>query len=164
MASVYLTRTGYVRLHAELDELIKVRRPQVMADLIQAREYGDLRENAEYEVAKRDQGIIEGRIHELEVLLASVEVIELPANVDTACMGARVRVENLETNTQTEYLLVGEQEAHLVEEHLSVESPLGRALLGTRVGDEIAYAAPAGTRRIKILGVCGSACPDSDAV
>ena len=165
MASVYLlTRVGFERLHAELHELVSVRRPQVMADLVQAREYGDLRENAEYEVAKRDQGVLEGRIHELEALLSSVEVIELPETVEIAGLGARVFVENLDTSSQFEYLLVSEQEAHLVEEHLSVESPLGKALLGARVGDTVTYAAPAGARRVKILALQGTGKATSDTV
>ena len=155
MASVYLTRIGYERLNAELRELVEVRRPQVMADLVQAREYGDIRENAEYEVAKRDQGITEGRIHELEALLASVELVSIPANVEVAQLGAHVLVENLETASKFTYLLVSEQEAHLVEEHLSIESPLGKALLGARADDVVTYAAPAGTRRVKILAVRG---------
>lgn len=151
MASVYLTPMGYQRLSNEMRELIEVRRPQVMADLIQAREYGDLRENAEYEVAKRDQGIIEGRIHELEQLLAAVEIIEVPAEIDEAILGARIRVTNMDANSEHEYVLVSEQEAHLVEEHLSVESPLGRALFRSKVGDVISYDAPAGVRRVQVL-------------
>ena len=153
MAAVYLTRVGYQRLHAELRELIEVRRPQVMADLTQAREYGDIRENAEYEVAKRDQGVIEGRIHELEAMLASVEIITVPAEFREVMLGTRVAVENLDFELRSEYLLVGEQEAHLDEAHLSAESPLGRALLGSKVGDVVTFEAPAGVRRFKVLGL-----------
>ena len=151
MAAVYLTRAGYKQLHAELRDLIEVRRPQVMADLVQAREYGDLRENAEYEVAKRDQGLIEGRIHELEALLSSVEIMTVPAQIDHTVLGARVVVENLDFNLRSEYVIVSEQESHLAEEHLSSESPLGRALMGGKVGDEVTFDAPAGVRRFKIL-------------
>ncbi len=153
MASVYLTPSGYRRLHAELRDLVEVRRPQVMADLIQAREYGDIRENAEYEVAKRDQGVIEGRIHELEQLLSSVEIIKVTGDVNEAMLGVQVIVENLETQHRTEYTLVSEQEAHLADEYLSVESPLGRALLGNHPNDEVTFDAPAGIRRVKIVGV-----------
>ena len=106
MASVQLTRSGYEQLHAELHQLINVRRPQVMADLTQAREYGDIRENAEYETAKRDQGVIEGRIHELESLLSSVEIIKLPTAVDCAMLGATVTVENIEFKQERRYMLV----------------------------------------------------------
>lgn len=154
MADVHLTRKGYRCLHAELRELIEVRRPQVMADLIQAREYGDLRENAEYETAKRDQGMIEGRIHALEALLSSVDIIELPRMIEAAIIGTRICVENLDTRQVCEYLLVSEAEAHLEENYLSVESLLGRALLGTRTGEEVTYAAPAGTRKFKVLDIC----------
>ena len=153
MAAVYLTRTGYQRLHAEMRELIEVRRPQVISDLTQAREYGDLHENAEYETAKRDQGMIEGRIHELEAMLASVEILKAPAEITEAVLGARVAVENLDFNLHSEYVLVGEPESHLEEEHLSIESPLGRALLGSKVGDIVTFDAPAGVRRFKVLNL-----------
>jgi len=140
-------------LHAELRELIEVRRPQVMADLTQAREYGDIRENAEYEVAKRDQGVIEGRIHELEAMLSSVDIIKVPADISEAMLGARIVVENLDFSQRTEYVLVGEPEAHLADEHLSIESPLGSALVGSSVGDIVTFDAPAGVRRFKLLAV-----------
>ena len=153
MAEVYLTRHGYQRLHAELRELIEVRRPQVMADLTQSREYGDIRENAEYEIAKRDKGVIEGRIHELEGMLSSVEIIKVPSTIEQAVLGARVAVENLDYNTRCDYVLVSEHESHLADEHLSVESPLGRALLDSRVGDVVTFDAPAGVRRFKVLDV-----------
>ncbi len=153
MAEVYLTKAGYRQLSAELRDLIEVRRPQVMADLVQAREYGDLRENAEYEVAKRDQGMIEGRIHELEAMLASVEIIRVPADIEHADLGTRVVVENLDTKQRCEYVLVSEQESHLVEEHLSAECPLGRALMGHRVGEIVTFDAPAGIRKFQVLDV-----------
>jgi transcription elongation factor GreA len=138
-------------LSAELRELIEVRRPQVMTDLVQAREYGDLRENAEYEVAKRDQGIIEGRIHELEAMLSSVEIIRVPETMNEAMLGARITVENMDFNLRTEYVLVSEQEAHLADEHLSADSPLGKALIGSKIGDVVTFDAPAGVRRFKVL-------------
>ncbi|MHB9109824.1 MAG: transcription elongation factor GreA [Armatimonadota bacterium] len=162
MAAVHLTRAGYQRLHAELRELIEVRRPQVMSDLVQAREYGDLRENAEYEVAKRDQGVIEGRIHELEEMLSSVEIIKVPAEVNEVMLGARVVVENLDFNLRSEYVMVGEQESHLADEHLSVESPLGRALVGSVVGDVVTFDAPAGVRRFKVLHIERAFTDDDD--
>jgi transcription elongation factor GreA len=155
VASVFLTQTGYEMLRRELHNLIDERRPQVMADLTRAREYGDISENAEYETAKRDQGMIEGRIHELESLLASVEIIELPEKITEAMLGARVRVENLDAKQEREYHLVSEQEAHLMPDRLNTDSPLGKALLGSRVGDTVVFEAPAGTRRFKVLALCG---------
>ena len=153
MSTIYLTRVGYERLHAEFRDLIETRRPQVMADLVQAREYGDLRENAEYETAKRDQGLIEGRIRELETLLNSVAIVEVPTSVTSAMLGVCVHVRNMESNRERQYILVSEQEAHLLDDYLSVESPLGKALLGSKVGDEVTFAAPAGTRHVKILAL-----------
>ncbi|HEX2951890.1 MAG TPA: transcription elongation factor GreA [Armatimonadota bacterium] len=151
MASIYLTRKGYERLTAELRELVDVRRPQVKADLVTAREFGDLRENAEYDTAKRDQGMIEGRIHDLENLLSSVEIVEVPKHITEAVLGARVRVENMDFNQEREYVLVSEQEAHLEDDYLSAQSPLGKALLGHKVGEIVTFEAPAGVRRFKIL-------------
>lgn len=159
MSGVYLTRKGYQLLHEELRELLEVRRPQVMQDLTQAREYGDISENAEYETAKRDQGLIEGKIHELQSVLSSVEILEVPKELTEVVMGSRVRVENIDFNQQRHYILVAEQESHLVEEYLSVESPLGRALLGSKVGDQVTFEAPAGTRRFKVLEIC---CPNGE--
>ena len=155
MSTTFLTHRGYELLSAELRHLVEVRRPQVKIDLATAREFGDLRENAEYDTAKRDQGMIEGRIHELEVLLSSVQIIEVPAELDEAILGARLSVENLDCRQQREYTLVSEQEAHLEDEYLSVHSPLGKALLGCKVGDVITFEAPAGTRRFKVLTLCG---------
>lgn len=162
MAEVYLTKAGYQKLSAELRELIEVRRPQVMADLVQAREYGDLRENAEYEVAKRDQGMIEGRIHELEAMLSSVEIIETPKNPDQVVLGARVTVENLDTRQSCDYVLVSEQESHLEDEHLSAECPLGRALMGSRMGEIVTFDAPAGVRKFKVLSVTAAFTDDEE--
>ena len=156
MATVYLTRKGYDHLTAELRELVDVRRPQVMKDLVTAREFGDLRENAEYDTAKRDQGMIEGRIHELEGLLSSVDIVEVPKVLTEAVLGARLKVENIDFGQEREYVLVTEQEAHLEDEYLSVQSPLGKALLGGHVGDVVTFEAPAGTRRFKILELHGS--------
>ncbi len=153
MGTVYLTRIGYERLHAEFRDLLEVRRPQVMADLVQAREYGDIRENAEYETAKRDQGLIEGRIRELETLLNTVEIIQVPPHINSAMLGVCVCVLNCETNRERNYVLVSEQEAHLMDDYLSVESPLGKALLNSKIDDVVTFAAPAGTRRVKILAL-----------
>ncbi len=149
MSTVYLTRVRYQRLNAEFRDLIEIRRPQVMADLVQAREYGDLRENAEYETAKRDQGLIEGRIRELEALLSAVAIVEVANPVTRAAIGVCVHVLNLESNRERKYVLVCEQEAHLLDDYLSVESPLGKALLDATVGEVVTYAAPVGTRHVK---------------
>jgi len=153
VASTYLTRKGFERLSAELRDLVDVRRPQVMTDLIKAREFGDLRENAEYDTAKRDQGMIEGRIHELEGLLSSVGIVEVPTDLSEAVLGARLHVANLDARQERHYVLVSEQEAHLEDEYLSVQSPLGASLLGSKVGDLVTFEAPAGTRHFKVLDI-----------
>ena len=160
MAPVFLTRMGYERLTAELRDLVDVRRPQVRADLVTAREFGDLRENAEYDTAKRDQGMIEGRIHALEGLLSSVEIVNIPCEVNEAVLGARIKVDNLDFHQTREYVLVTEHEAHLSDDYLSVTSPLGKALLGSKVGDTVIFEAPAGKRKFKVLELHG--CNGSD--
>jgi transcription elongation factor GreA len=156
VAAVFLTSKGYEHLHAELRELIEVRRPQVMADLTQAREYGDISENAEYETAKRDQGLIEGRIRELEGMLSSVGILEIPTHIDEVVIGARVKVENLDAHQERNYMLVSEQESHLSPDYLSITSPLGKALIGAHIGDTITFQAPAGPRRFKLLELRGA--------
>ena len=153
MGSVLLTKKGFKLLSEELRELLEVRRPQVMVDLAQAREFGDISENAEYETAKRDQGMIEGRVHELESLLASSEIIALPDSLEQATLGVVIEILNLATNKDRTYQLVSEQEAHLSEDYLSVTSPLGKALLGAKKGETVTFQAPAGTRSFKVLEI-----------
>lgn len=156
MGSVLLTKMGSKLLNEELRDLIHVRRPQVTIDLAQAREFGDISENAEYETAKRDQGMIEGRIHELENLLSSSELISLPDNLEQATLGVVLEIVNLATNQPRSYQLVSEQEAHLSTDYLSVTSPLGKSLIGAKAGETVTFKAPAGTRSFKVLAI---SCP-----
>ena len=135
--ALFLTPEGMQQLQAEWTELTRVRRPQNLADLKQAREYGDLRENATYDIAKHEQARIEGRIRELEELLSVARQIrwtESPTRVD---LGVQVTLENLTTGESVQYTVVAGEEVGVDENRLSINSPLGQALRGKRVGARV---------------------------
>ena len=153
MARCYVTEDGFKKLSAELKDLLEVQRPQVRQDVKTAREFGDLRENAEYETARRDHSRIEGRIGELEEFLSDVEVIPKIKNPIEVAFGVWVTVQNLDMPASKEYFLVSAQEAPLDDSYLSVESPLGVAVLGAKEGDIVTFEAPAGTRKFKVIKI-----------
>ena len=150
---VYLTPEGKQRFTAELHELQTVRRHEVEDRIRRAKEFSDTVDNAEYDEAKTEQSFVEGRIQELERVLASAKVIEEPpAQADYVRMGARIKVVDPEGEEET-YHLVGTQEADPRHGQISNESPIGRALIGKRVGDEVTVVAPAGSFNLKILAI-----------
>jgi transcription elongation factor GreA len=145
-----ITKKGYEALKAELDRL-KKERPKVIEAIAEARGHGDLSENAEYDAAKDRQGFIEGRIKELEGKLADCRIIET-ANIvsDTVVFGATVQLIDLSNNQKKQYTLVGVDEADLKSGRISVQSPVGRALIGHRVGDSVEVTTPAGVAEYEI--------------
>ncbi len=149
-----ITRQGYEGLRKELENLKKVLRPQTIKAIEEARAHGDLSENAEYHAAKERQGFLEGRINELEYKLARAEVID-PANAsrEVVLFGATVRLENIETGEAAVYQLVGPDESDIAQGRISIASPLGRAILGKRLGDEIVISAPAGKRSYELIDI-----------
>lgn len=150
MAETYLTPEGKVKLKAELDELTNVKRPALARRLRDAIQQGDLSENADYHVAKEDQAFLEGRILELEETLRRAVIIETNNGPsDTVQMGSRVTVQEPGEDPET-FVLVGAKEANPREGKISNESPIGRALLGKRVGDIAQAATPAGLLTFKI--------------
>lgn len=150
MAETYLTPEGKVKLKAELDELTNVKRPALAKRLRDAIQQGDLSENADYHVAKEDQAFLEGRILELEETLRRAVIIETNNGPsDTVQMGSRVTVQEPGEDPET-FVLVGAKEANPREGKISNESPIGRALLGKRVGDIAQAATPAGLLTFKI--------------
>ena len=150
---VYLTAEGKTRFTTELHELVNVRRHEVEAQIRRAKELGDAVDNAEYEDAKTDQAFVEGRIQELERLLSSAQVIEEPTTrSDFVRLGTHVKVVDAEGEEET-YYLVGSKEADPRKRLISNESPIGRALIGKRVGDEVTVVAPAGAFDLKILDI-----------
>ncbi len=139
-----ITKKGYEALKAELDRLRKVERPKVIEAIAEARAHGDLSENAEYDAAKERQGFIEARLIELESKLADARIIETAGRTsDTVVFGATVVVIEQEAQQKKEYTLVGKDEADLKLARISVQSPVGRALIGKRVGDLVEVTTPA---------------------
>ena len=150
---VYLTPEGKQRFIAELHELVSVRRHEVEDRIRRAKEFSDTVDNAEYDEAKTEQAFVEGRIQELERMLSAAKVIEEPTTKsDYVRMGVHVKVVDSEGEEET-YYLVGSQEADPRRGLISNESPIGRSLLGKRVGDEVTVVAPAGAFNLKILDI-----------
>jgi transcription elongation factor GreA len=149
---VYLTPEGKERFAAELRELQTVRRHEVEERIRRAKEFSDTVDNAEYDEAKTEQAFVEGRIQDLERMLSSARMIEEPARADYVRMGSHVRIVDGDGEEQT-YYLVGSQEADPRKGLISNESPIGRALIGKRPGDETTVVAPGGSFDIKVLAI-----------
>ncbi|MBM4127070.1 MAG: transcription elongation factor GreA [Nitrospira sp.] len=138
-----ITRKGYDALKAELDRLRKVERPKNIEAIAEARAHGDLSENAEYDAAKERQGFIESRMAEIETKLAEARIVEITGRVsETVVFGATVSVIEQETQSKKQYTLVGQDEADMKFNKISVQSPVGRALIGKRVGDFVEVKTP----------------------
>lgn len=143
--AVPMTKKGFENLKAELDQLRKVERPKNIQDIAEAREHGDLRENAEYKAAKERQQFLDVRMSELEYKLGDAEVIEVTQGMsETVVFGATVRLLNMDSDEEKSYTLVGQEEADLKNGTISVQSPIGRALISHRVGDIVQVNRPAG--------------------
>ena len=153
MPPSFLTRSGYKKLQEELDHLRTVKRQEVAERLHEAIEGGELIEDAEYEAAKNEQAFVEGRIQELEVLLANARIIEEEhAKMDVVQVAATVTIQEDEREPEV-YTIVGPAEANPREGRISNESPLGRALMDHRAGDRVKVDAPDGTFYVNILKV-----------
>ena len=154
MDRVPVTPEGYEALKKELENLKRVERPQNIKAIEEARAHGDLSENAEFDAAKDRQGFIEGRIGELGFKLANADVIdpgELPK--DRAVFGTKVLLENIDTGEEVEYQLVGPDESDIGNGRISVSSPLGRAILGKKPGDELTLEVPGGKRVYELVDI-----------
>ena len=155
MSKVPLTVNGAEMLKAELQNLKTVQRPAVIQAIAEARSHGDLSENAEYDAAKERQGFIEGRIQEIEGKLSHAQIID-PKTVDAddlIVFGATVELEDLDSGDIVTYQIVGEDEADIKVNKISVSSPMARALIGKHAGDTANVQAPAGLRQYEILDV-----------
>jgi len=153
MPTSFLTREGYQKLQEELDFLRSKKREEIANRLHEAMEGGELIENAEYEAAKNEQAFVEGRIKELEVLLATARVIdEVPLSSGTVQVGSKVTIKEEELEPEV-YTIVGAAEANPVNGKISNESPLGKALLNRKVGEQVQVDAPAGAFTVQILKV-----------
>ena len=149
-----LTYTGLRALESELEELKVVRRKEVAQKIKEAREQGDLSENAEYDAAKDEQRDIEARIEEIEKILKNADVVdEEEVDLDKISVGCTVLLYDVEFEEEVEYKIVGSTEANSLSGKISNESPLGKALLGHGVGDEIVVEAQAGNMEYKVLKI-----------
>jgi len=150
-----MTRAGYDELLAEIEHLETVERPKMAAQIKTAREFGDLKENAEYHAAREMQGFTEGRIQELEATLSHAEVIDVSRlNAGTRIVfGATVDLSDEDSGEEITYQIVGDLEADIKQRLISVSSPFARALIGKSEGDSFEFNAPNGTRNYEITGV-----------
>lgn len=149
-----MTVIGHAALETELKHLKTVERPEVIQAISVAREHGDLSENAEYHAAKEKQGFIEGRIQELESKLSLSQVID-PTEMsgDTVRFGATVKIINEDTEEESTYQIVGEDEANIKDGKVSITSPIARAMISKEVGDVFEVIAPGGSKGYEILEV-----------
>ncbi len=154
MERIPITKKGYDNLKAELLRLKTIERPENIKAIEEARAHGDLSENAEFHAAKERQSFIEGRMTELGFKLGNADVIE-PDNQpkDRAVFGCDVILENVETGEEVEYQLVGPDESDIEEGRISIQSPLGLAIIGKEVGQEIVLQAPAGIRTYELVEI-----------
>lgn len=150
---VPITKKGLVKLNAELDELLSVKRPEVAERIKTAKEFGDIAENAEYEDAKNDQGWIEGRIMTLEKMIRNAEIIPESSRKGSGNvqLGSKVKVKD--EFGETAYTIVGPVEADPTKGLISLESPVGNALLGHAKGDKVKVATPGGTSTVTLIDV-----------
>jgi transcription elongation factor GreA len=153
MDKIPLTRAGFDKLDAELKHLKSVERPLIIRAISEAREHGDLSENAEYHSAKEKQSFIEGRVKELEGVISLADVIDVSKLSGTIKFGARVKLVDEDTDEEKTYQVVGEYEADIESGKLNMKSPLARALIGKDEGDSVEVRTPGGVRSYEILSI-----------
>lgn len=154
MEKIPLTKEGYNALKTELERLKRVERPENILAIEEARAHGDLSENAEYAAAKDRQSFLEGRINELEFKVAAADIIDTRnLSKDKAVFGSRVVLENIETGEDVEYQLVGPDESNIEAGRISISSPLGKAIIGKKPGDEMTIEVPGGRRSYELVDI-----------
>ena len=154
MAISYMTKAGYDKKMQELAHLENVERPAVVQAIVEAREKGDLSENAEYDAARERQGMLEAKIAELKNLIAGARIIdESKINTDEVQLLTKVTIKNMGNNAQMTYTIVTETESNLREGKISITTPIAKGLVGHKVGDVVEIQAPAGTMKFEILDI-----------
>jgi len=154
MAEIYLTREGFEKLMQELEYLKKVRRKELSKAIGDARAHGDISENAEYDAAKEAQGLNEKKIAELETKLAQARILDQASMPkDEVLIGATVKLKDMATDEELEYTFVAEEEADYTQNKISIASPVGKTLLGHKIGEVVEITIPAGALKYKILGI-----------
>ena len=152
MSKIPMTKAGEAFLREELQRLKQVERPRIVAAIAEAREHGDLKENAEYHAAREQQGFCEGRIKDIEAKLSHAQVIDVTQieNTGKVIFGVTVTLINLETDQSVTYKIVGEDEADVKNGKISVTSPIARGLIGKEEGDEVSVTTPGGVVEYEI--------------
>ncbi len=151
---IYLTESGYNNLKKELDQLRSIERPAISAQIAEARDKGDLSENAEYDAAKEAQGLLEMRIARLESEMANARILDQSKiNTDKVQILNRVKLLNHNTNKDVEYLIVSGSEANLREGKLSIDTPIAKAILGKKKGDIVEVSVPVGLLKFEIIDI-----------
>jgi len=152
MSKIPMTQSGETALREELQRLKQVERPRIVAAIAEAREHGDLKENAEYHAAREQQGFCEGRIKDIEAKLSHAQVIDVTQieNTGKVIFGVTVTLINLETDQTVTYQIVGEDEADVKNGKISVTSPMARGLIGKEEGDEVSVTTPGGVVEYEI--------------
>ena len=151
---IYLSEQGFNDLKKELNHLVTVERPIIIKQIAEARDKGDLSENAEYDAAKEAQGLLEAKISKLELDLSNARILD-ESNVDTSTVRllTHVTIENLENSMQMSYIIVSESEADIKAKKISSSSPIGKGLLGKKEGDVVDINVPNGTVKFKIISI-----------
>ena len=155
MTPTPMTLAGEAKLREELNHLKTVERPKISAAIAEAREHGDLKENAEYHAAREQQGFCEGRIQDIEAKLSNVQIIDVTKmeNTGRVIFGATITILNVETDEEITYQIVGEDEADIKANRISVTSPIARGLIGKQLDDAVNIDTPAGTVEFEIVEV-----------
>lgn len=154
MEKIPMTAAGHVALETELKRLQQIERPRIIAAIAEARSHGDLSENAEYHAAKEQQSLNEGRIGDLETMIARADVIDLSKlHGDTITFGATVKLVDEDTDEQRTYQLVGDAESDVKQGRIAISSPIARALVGKKVGDQVEVSTPGGGKSYEVLEV-----------
>lgn len=152
--SIYLTKEGLANLRNELDHLKRVERPAISAQIAEARDKGDLSENAEYDAAKEAQGLLELKISKIEATLSEAVVIdESQLDTDKVLILSKVKLKNVDNGMEVQYTIVPENEANLKEKKISVESPIGKGLLGKKQGDVAEIQVPNGVMKFEVIEI-----------
>ena len=150
----YMSEEGYQNLVDELKHLEAVERPKIVAAIAEARDKGDLSENAEYDAAKEAQGLLEMKINQLKLTISDAKIIDTSKlNADSVQILTKVQLKNVKTGMKMAYTIVSESEANLKEGKISVATPIAQGLLGKKVGDVVEIAIPKGKIHLEILGI-----------
>lgn len=150
----YMTEEGLAKLKKELEQLVTVERPSISQQIAEARDKGDLSENAEYDAAKEAQGLLEMRISRMEDMVAKARIID-ESKIDTSSVQIlnKVKIKNTKNNAQVEYMLVSESETDIKNGKISVETPIAKGLLGKKVGDVVDIKVPSGLMSFEIIDI-----------